>query len=96
MGRNAAQELESRARRLKGWQWPFAIITLYLGKIGDAAATNSDDRAEAEFYIGEWHLLGDRRTEALAALQMAAESCPVLFMEQTAAVIELKRQGMPT
>jgi lipoprotein NlpI len=99
MGRNAAQELESRARRLKGRQWPFAIITLYLGKIGDdalrAAARNSEDRAEAEFYIGEWHLLAGRRIEALAALQMAAKSCPGWFMEHTAAVMELRRQGEP-
>jgi lipoprotein NlpI len=98
MGRNAAQELGSRARGLKGQQWPFAIIKLYLGKIGDdavrAAAANSDDRAEAEFYVGEWHLLAGRRTEALAALQVAAESCPVMFMEHTAAVMELMRQGI--
>jgi lipoprotein NlpI len=99
MRRNPAQELESRAQRLKGRQWPFAIISLYLGDIRDdaalAAAPNSEDRAEAEFYIGEWHLLAGRRTEALAAQRVAAKSCPDWFMEHIAAVMELKRQGEP-
>jgi lipoprotein NlpI len=94
---NAAHELESRAQRLEDQQWPFPIIKLYLGKIGDddvrAAAPNSEDRAEAEFYIGEWHLLAGCRTEALTALKVSAESCPRWFMEYTAAIMELKRQG---
>jgi hypothetical protein len=58
-----------------------------------AAARNSEDCAEAEFYIGEWHLLAGRRTEALTALHVAAKSCPSWFIEHTAAVMELKRQG---
>jgi lipoprotein NlpI len=97
--RNADEELASRARRLNDRKWPFPIIALYLRKTGEdavrAAAATADDRAEAEFYIGEWHLLARRRTEAIAALQVAAKSCPRWFMEHTAAVMELKRQGAP-
>ncbi|HKD26987.1 MAG TPA: tetratricopeptide repeat protein [Xanthobacteraceae bacterium] len=96
IGRDAAEEFASRARRLNGRQWPFPIVTLYLGKTSDgpvrAAARTADDCAEAEFYIGEWHLHARRRTEAIAALQVAAKSCPRWFMEHTAAVMELKRQ----
>jgi lipoprotein NlpI len=99
MGRNAADEFESRAPRLNRQQWPAVVIALYLGKVdADAvryAAANSDERAEAEFYIGEWHLLARRRDHALAALQVAAKSCPTWFMEHTAAVMELNRQGAP-
>jgi lipoprotein NlpI len=95
-GRDAGEELASRARRLNSRQWPFPIIALYLGKTGDdavrAAATNAEDRAEAEFYIGEWHLHAHRRAEAIAALQVAAKSCPRVFKEHTAAVMALKRQ----
>jgi lipoprotein NlpI len=96
IGRDAVEEFASRARRLNGRQWPFPIVTLYLGETGDdtvrTAARTADDRAEAEFYIGEWHLHARRRTEAIAALQVAAKSCPRWFMEHTAAVMELKRQ----
>ncbi len=99
IGRDAAEEFASRARRLDVRQWPFPIITLYLGKTGDdtvrAAARTADDRAEAEFYIGEWHLHARRRPQAIAALQIAAKSCPRWFMEHTAAVMELKRQRAP-
>src|SRR5215831_355092 len=56
------------------------------------SSRDSDDCAEAEFYIGEWHLHARRRTEAIAALQVAAKSCPRWFMEHTAAVMKLKRQ----
>src|SRR5215813_11377270 len=78
---------------------PYALLFWYLAslKIGSdaavrAAARTADDCAEAEFYIGEWHLHARRRTEAIAALQVAAKSCPRWFMEHTAAVMELKRQ----
>jgi lipoprotein NlpI len=96
IGRDAGEEFASRARRLDGRQWPFPIVTLYLGKTGGdtvrAAAPTADDRAEAEFYIGEWHLHSRRRAAALAALQVAANSCPRFFTEHIAAVTELTRQ----
>jgi lipoprotein NlpI len=98
-GRDAAEEFASRARRLDGRRWPAPIVALFLGKTGDdavrAAAPTADDRAEAEFFIGEWHLHARRRDEAIAALQVAVRSCPRAFMEYTAAVMELKRQRAP-
>jgi lipoprotein NlpI len=98
-GHDVAEELASRARRLNGRQWPYPLVALYLGKTDDdavrTAAKNADDRSEAEFYIGEWHLHARRRPEAIAALQVAARSCPHWFMEHAAAVIELKRQRAP-
>jgi lipoprotein NlpI len=80
---------------LRGRQWPAAIIDLYLGKVGTdaalAAATNSVERAEAEFYVGEWHLLHGNHAGAVTALQAAVKGCPDNFIEHTAAVVELKR-----
>src|SRR5262249_53357090 len=47
IGRDADQELASRARQLNGRKWPFPIIALYLGNTGDdavrAAAATADD-----------------------------------------------------
>jgi lipoprotein NlpI len=95
MGQVATDELDIHARALKDRQWPAAIIELYLGKIGVdaalAAATGDDDRAEAAFYIGEWHLMHGNRAEAATALQEAADSCPRGFLESMAAMVELER-----
>jgi lipoprotein NlpI len=95
IGHVSTRELDSRAKRLTGSRWPAAIVELYLGKIGfDAArlaAANSDERAEAEFYIGEWHLMRGNRAEAVTALQDAVKSCPRYFDEYIAAVNELNR-----
>jgi lipoprotein NlpI len=99
VGRDAAGEFASRARELKGRQWPFPIVALYLGKTGDdavrAAASDAGERAAAEFFIGEWHLHARRRAQAIAALQAAAKSCPPWLMAHPAAVMELKRQRAP-
>jgi tetratricopeptide (TPR) repeat protein len=93
--KTAIFELETLAKKLRSRRWPVAMIGLYLGKLpvdtALAAATNSDERAEAQFYLGEWHLLRNDRTEAIKALQAAAQSCPTWFIEHTAAVAELKR-----
>lgn len=95
MGQSAARELDARAQRLRDRKWPTAIIDLYLGKIGTeaalAAAANPVERAEAGFYIGEWHLLHGNHTRAEGALQAAVEGCPAHFIEHVGAVVELKR-----
>lgn len=94
-GENAHLSLERHATKLRDEQWPAAMVQLYLGRLSVdsavAAATTADERAEAHFYVGEWHLIQDRRAEARNALQMAAQSCPTWFIEHTAAIAELKR-----
>jgi lipoprotein NlpI len=95
IGHNATGELGSRAQRFRSRRWPVAIIDFYLGKIEiDAAlatATNSVERAEAEFYVGQWHVLHGNHAHAVTALQAAVKGCPTYFIEHTAAVAELKR-----
>jgi lipoprotein NlpI len=91
----AIAELEVFARKIKSRQWPAAVIGLYLGKLSAdsalAAATNSVERAEAQFYLGEWHLLRNNHTEAINALRAAARSCPTWLIEHAGATAELER-----
>jgi tetratricopeptide (TPR) repeat protein len=95
LSEQANSELETIAKRLRNGLWPAPIFALYLGTMtADAAlgaATNSDERAEAQFYLGEWHLLRNNREEAIKALKAAAQLCPPWFTEHAGAVAELKR-----
>lgn len=96
-GEAAASELDANASRLKTKEWPHAAIELYVGKRTPEAtldaATKPQDRCAAQFYIGEWHLMKGNRSEAIAALKNAAQTCRVHFLEYDAAVAELKRLG---
>ena len=58
-----------------------------------AAASNRDERCEAQFYVGEWYLLRDARIEAQTALRVATDICRKDFSEYAGAVSELKRLG---
>src|SRR5262249_36078652 len=92
-----ADELAAGAARLNGKHWPYPVIEFYLGQrsagemLGTAAT--SDERCEAQFYLGEWYLLGDNHTDAVTALRTAAPTCPMIFYEYNGAVAELKRLG---
>jgi lipoprotein NlpI len=92
---NPTLALERCASKLTDARWPAAIFQLYLGRLSVdsavAAAATPDELAEAQFYVGEWHLIHDRRAEARKAFQMAAQSCPTWFSEYPAAIAELKR-----
>lgn len=94
-GEGAGLEWERRAKKLRRDAWPAAIVDLYLGRLtidsAFAAARSADERAEAQFYIGEWHLIRDNCEDARRALQAAVQACPTWFIEHTAAVAELKR-----
>jgi lipoprotein NlpI len=94
-GENAREELEANASRLKSADWPYPVVELYLGRRSPAdllsAVSGPDERCEAQFYIGEWDLLGGNNTAAAAALQIAADTCSKDFDEYTGALAELKR-----
>ncbi|MEQ1577042.1 MAG: tetratricopeptide repeat protein, partial [Hyphomicrobium sp.] len=95
IGEAAEAELESNAARLKTKDWPFAVTELYLGKRSPAAmldaAATPDDRCEAQFYIGQWHLLKGNQPEAEAGLKAAVATCDKDFPASIAAIAELKR-----
>ena len=56
-----------------------------------AAADKPEERCEAQFYLGQWHLLRDDRANSIKALRNAVKSCPKNFVEYTGALAELKR-----
>jgi tetratricopeptide (TPR) repeat protein len=94
---NGAAELQSNASMLKPADWPFPVVELFLGRRTAAAtlatATSPDDRCEAQYYVGEWHLLRGDHSAALPALKSAAGTCPKGFNEYRLAQAELKRLG---
>jgi lipoprotein NlpI len=81
--------------------WPAPLLDLYRGKTTadkvyreaasrDAqAATNQ--KCEADFYIGEWQLARKNEAAAKPLLQQAVSECPHNFVEYFAAQVELKR-----
>jgi rhomboid protease GluP len=56
-----------------------------------SAATKPNEVCDAQFYLGEWKLLHGDRTAAIAALRIAANTCPDAFYEYDGAVAELRR-----
>jgi tetratricopeptide (TPR) repeat protein len=97
-GESGAAELETNAARLKSKDWPYPVVELYLGRRSPAdvlsTASNTDERCEAQFYIGEWHLLRGDNTAASGPLQTAAATCSKELDEYTGARAELKRLNL--
>jgi tetratricopeptide (TPR) repeat protein len=94
-------ELARAIARRKPDAWPAPLFQLFLGQRDagslDAAAANSQQRCEAQFYAGEWHLLRgpEGRAAATQALSAAAKSCAHISVEYQTAVAELKRLPRP-
>jgi lipoprotein NlpI len=93
----AARALAANAAALKREAWPYPVIELFLARRSPErtlrAARKPDERCEAVFYIGEWHLLRDERAEAVPHLKDAAATCPKNFIEYTGALAELRQLG---
>jgi len=94
-GEDGTSELSANAARLKTKDWPYAVLDFYLGRRSleamRAAAAKPDEKCEAAFYAGEWHLLRSSKMDAKAALQVAVDTCPKSFFEYYGAVAELGR-----
>jgi tetratricopeptide (TPR) repeat protein len=98
LGEDAVGELAMYAGRLKAKaaiEWPYAVVEFYLSRrtveeLRDIATT-PEQKCEAEFYIGEQHVLDGKRDYAKASLQAAAETCPKTFIEHAGAIAEIKR-----
>ena len=95
LGENGAAELAANAARLKSKDWPYPVIELLLGKQTAertlAAASKPSEKCEANFYVGEWHLIRRDREQAYKMLQTAIDSCSKTFYEHDAAITELQR-----
>jgi len=97
-GAEAMSEFQRNAADLKSKGWPRPIIEFYLGKRSAedmvAAADNAERRCDAQFYLGEWQLLRNKRDEAAVSLRAAmADECPKYLFEYVAAAVDLKRMG---
>ena len=94
-GEAAGPELDTNAGRLKTKEWPYAVIELYLDRRAPKAtlnaAGNPAQQCEAQFFIGQWHVLKGNAAEAETALKAAVETCPKSWIVYAGAVAELKR-----
>jgi lipoprotein NlpI/predicted aspartyl protease len=99
----AKSELSEKLGSLNKAKWPAPVIDFLLGKsdpdalLKAAEHPDADTRrgqiCEAEFYVGEWHLLNLRLKEASDLLSRAEKNCPKAFIEYDGAVAELKRMA---
>jgi tetratricopeptide (TPR) repeat protein len=96
-GTDAKKHLANNAAGLTPAQWPFPVVELFLDRRTPAdvlAATSKPaEQCEAQYYLGEWHLLQNERQTSIEALRKSMEMCPKGFIEFAGAVAELKRLG---
>jgi lipoprotein NlpI len=100
-GESVRPEFEQNARELPDDAWPAPVLRAYLGQISPeallAAAAHSDARKQAEhrceanYYLGQWHVIRGEREPAVAHFRAAQDQCPRFFLEYTGAAAELKR-----
>ena len=80
---------------MKSKDWPYPVIEMYRGqRLPEevlSAANSPEERCEAQFYVGEWHLLRGDNGAAATVLQAATVICPKNFDEYAGALAELKR-----
>jgi tetratricopeptide (TPR) repeat protein len=94
---DAKSDLERSAAGLNPSQWPYPVIDLFrehrTPEAMVAAAEKPEKQCEAQYYLGQWHLVRGASANAMKALRNAVESCPKTFIEYGGAVAELKRFG---
>ncbi len=93
-GTDGKDELKTNTAALDLSKWPGPVIQLYLGQttqedVFHAAGSDSDQKCEYNFYVGEYRALRGERPEALALFHAASDSCPKDFIEYVPALIEL-------
>jgi lipoprotein NlpI len=86
---------------MKGW--PAPVLLMFVGETkpedlliaaDDAnAAVKQAHTCEANFYRGQYALIGGKREEAVRLFRTAAKDCPRGFLEGIAAAAELKGMG---
>jgi tetratricopeptide (TPR) repeat protein len=100
-GQDGTAELEAQVARWKetpNREIPL-VIELYLGRstpeaVLKAAAGWVGNQCKADFFVGQWYLIGGKRDEARQRLQAAAlEKCSDFNPYHRAAVVEMKRMA---
>jgi hypothetical protein len=94
-GVDGGAQFTTQTRSWPSGSWPYPVVQQMLGRISAvdarAAASNDDERCEADFYNGEL-LLARREVDlAKSILRRALDECPRAFIEREGADAELKR-----
>jgi lipoprotein NlpI len=94
-GTDGKDELKTNAAALNLSTWPGPVIQLYLGQntpedVLHAAGSDSGQRCEYSFYVGEYRALRGERPEALALFRTASDGCPKDFIEYVPALTEVR------
>jgi len=94
-GTDGKDELKTNTAGLNLSKWPGPVIQLYLGQSTPedalrAAGSDSDQRCEYSFYVGEYRALRGERPEARTLFRSARDGCPKDFIECIPALTELK------
>ena len=91
----ATSAFAQRVKEIRAKVWPYPVASFYLGQMSveqlDAAAADNDQKCEANFYVGEWHLLKGDVASARKRFEQASAGCPSNLMERDMAAIEAKR-----
>lgn len=100
-GKVDKDELALNTKGMNDTKWPAPIVALYLGKIKSGTVipqaadpepkTHKGQLCEANYYLGEWHLLRDRKQRASEFLTKARNDCPRDYFEYYNASAELDR-----
>jgi len=84
-----------RVKEIGAKVWPYPVASFYLGQVSaealDAAAADNNQKCEANFYVGEWHLLKGDIASARKRFEQASGGCPPSLIERDMAEIEAKR-----
>lgn len=100
-GSEAGEELALNTNGMDGRKWPTPLVALYLDKakpasiISQAAVPDPKTRkgqlCEANFHLGEWHLLRGKKQQASEYFIHARNDCPKDYFEYYNSVAELGR-----
>ncbi len=98
---NGKAELAVNSRGLDTKKWPGVVVRVYLGMADPSTITSKVEEAdldsreeqmcEANFFLGEWHFVNNRKELAQKNLAKAQSSCPMHSFEYSAASIDLSR-----
>jgi lipoprotein NlpI len=99
---NAASRLREQSAQLDMTAWPAPVLREFLGESNAAqtlaSAHDNDPKinrgrsCEANFYSGEFALLGKNKEQGLQMLKRAASDCPRGYVEAAAAMAEVIAQ----
>jgi len=94
-GVDGGAQFAAQTRSWPSGSWPHPVVQQMLGRISAddarAAASNDDERCEADFYNGELLLARREVDSAKSILRRALDECPREFIEREGANAELKR-----